>query len=110
MTKEDHIPLYEHMMALAIKAISISSFGDYFKSDKAVLDLRKNYDLVSGLTIITIVITLSSFGDYFKSDKAVLNLLKNYDLASGLAIITIVIKCILNYAKTMTWLVDWRLL
>ena len=47
VAKEEHIPLRQYMFALAIKSISRISFGDYFKDDQKILELNRNYDIVS---------------------------------------------------------------
>ncbi|XP_072027850.1 cytochrome P450 20A1-like [Amphiura filiformis] len=45
LPKDEHIPLQQYCTALVLKGITITSFGDYFKDDKACLSFRKNYDI-----------------------------------------------------------------
>ncbi|XP_077978629.1 cytochrome P450 20A1-like isoform X2 [Glandiceps talaboti] len=42
---EEHIPLCQYMVALALKALLRSLFGKYFYDDRAVLELKKNFDV-----------------------------------------------------------------
>ena len=35
------------MLAVAIKSIMLTSFGDYFKSDKQIINFERDYDIVS---------------------------------------------------------------
>ncbi|XP_033112330.1 cytochrome P450 20A1-like isoform X2 [Anneissia japonica] len=41
----EHIPVCQYMMALALKGITQTSFGDYFKDDEKAFEFRKHYDL-----------------------------------------------------------------
>ncbi|CAH1238385.1 CYP20A1 [Branchiostoma lanceolatum] len=45
MKGEQHIPLHAHMIGLAMKAITRSSFGDSFKDEKECLPFGRNYDI-----------------------------------------------------------------
>ena len=47
MATDEHIPVRQHMLAVALKSITRSSFGDYFDSDKKILEFGKLYDAVS---------------------------------------------------------------
>ena len=47
LPKDEHISLHQYSMALVLKGITRTSFGEYFKDDKATLAFRKNYDIVS---------------------------------------------------------------
>eukprot|EP00795_Rhopilema_esculentum_P014320 gene14320-5359_t len=42
---EEHIPFREYMLAVAIKSIMLTSFGDYFKSDKQIINFERVYDI-----------------------------------------------------------------
>ena len=44
---EEHVPLHEYMMALAIKMISKTQLGAYFKNDDNVRIFHKHYIQVS---------------------------------------------------------------
>ena len=51
VAKEEHIPLRQHMMAAALKSIVRTSFGeDYMTSNKEILQIEKDYDLVRNST------------------------------------------------------------
>ena len=50
MATNEHIPLRQDMLAISLKAITRSSFGDYFDSDEKILEFRKLYDDVSSET------------------------------------------------------------
>ena len=43
MSVDEHIPLHEYMMALAIKMISKTQLGAFFKSDENVRTFHKHY-------------------------------------------------------------------
>ncbi|XP_074651850.1 cytochrome P450 20A1-like [Tubulanus polymorphus] len=45
MVDDQHIPVRNHMTALALKSIAKGSFGDYFNDDKAIMTFRKCYDI-----------------------------------------------------------------
>ena len=47
IAKDEHIPLRQHMLAVALKSITRSSFGDYFDSDEKTFEFEKLYDAVS---------------------------------------------------------------
>ena len=47
MVNEEHIPLSQHLQALALKVFIVTVFGDYFKDDKDIIELRRNFDIVS---------------------------------------------------------------
>lgn len=44
---EEHIPLAEHAYDTVMKALTRYAFGDFFKSDEALNQFRKDYDHVS---------------------------------------------------------------
>ncbi|XP_074654338.1 cytochrome P450 20A1-like isoform X2 [Tubulanus polymorphus] len=46
LTNDQHIPLRNHMTALALKSITKGSFGDYFNDDEAIKAFGKCYDIV----------------------------------------------------------------
>ncbi|XP_071966177.1 cytochrome P450 20A1-like [Antedon mediterranea] len=45
LPKNEHIPIHQYMMALSLKGITQTSFGDYFKDDKRAFEFKKHYDL-----------------------------------------------------------------
>ena len=47
LVKEEHIPLGQYMFAFSIKAAILSFLGGKLKDDKAILAIKRNYDLVS---------------------------------------------------------------
>lgn len=49
----DHIPLCQNTLALTIKGLSQTSFGDFFKDDDKCHLLRHNYEIVSIVITIT---------------------------------------------------------
>lgn len=45
--KEDHVPLRQYMMALALKSIVWTSFGEnYMTSNNEILQIENDYDTV----------------------------------------------------------------
>ena len=44
---KEHILARQYMLAAALKAIMLTSFGDYFKSDKQIIEFEEAYDVVS---------------------------------------------------------------
>lgn len=49
---EEMIPLRQHMLAVALKSIIKTSFGDdYFKTNKEILEFESAYDVVCLKTI-----------------------------------------------------------
>ena len=46
-TSKEHILARQYMLAAALKAIMLTSFGDYFKSDKQIIEFEDAYDVVS---------------------------------------------------------------
>lgn len=49
LPEKDHIPLCQNTLALTVKGLSQTSFGDYFKDDEKCHLLRRNYEIVSSL-------------------------------------------------------------
>ena len=52
MPADEHIPLHAYMMALAIKLITTTQFGAYFKKDSAIKSFHLAYEEVSFLKMI----------------------------------------------------------
>ena len=47
VAREDHVPLRQYMMALALKSIVWTSFGEnYMTSNKEILQIENDYDTV----------------------------------------------------------------
>lgn len=42
----EHVPLHDYMMALAVKMLTCSHFGSFFRHDKATMDFHHLYELV----------------------------------------------------------------
>ncbi len=47
LPKGEHIPLRQHMLAVALKSMMCSAFGLKMNSTKDILEFEKGYDLVS---------------------------------------------------------------
>lgn len=45
--EDEHVPAREYMLAMVLKAIMLTSFGDFFKSHKQIVEFEKAYDIVS---------------------------------------------------------------
>ena len=43
---DEHIPLSQFMVAMSIKAVAISTFGEIMKDEKEIMKLRKAYEIV----------------------------------------------------------------
>ena len=46
-SSKEHILVRQYMLAGALKAIMQTSFGEYFKSDKQIVEFEDAYDIVS---------------------------------------------------------------
>ena len=54
--KDEHIPLRQYMLMIALKALVHTSFGvDYFK-DKDILQIEEAYDIVSFVEIMYFIL------------------------------------------------------
>ena len=47
MTGEEHIPLSQHGSAVALRALTRFTLGDYFKQDQSLFEFRRDFDIVS---------------------------------------------------------------
>ncbi|XP_070565035.1 cytochrome P450 20A1-like [Ptychodera flava] len=45
LAKDEHIPLCQYMTALALKSLLKTAFGDYFNDPRAILELKKNFNI-----------------------------------------------------------------
>ena len=55
--KDEHIPLRQYMLMIALKSIVKTSFGsDYFKTNKDILQIEEAYDTVSFVAIIYFIL------------------------------------------------------
>lgn len=58
--RDEHIPLRQHMMAVALKSIIRTSFGeDYFKTNKEILELEKAYEVVIMLLLMIMIVPVT---------------------------------------------------
>lgn len=71
LPKEEMIPLRQHMLAVALKSIIKTSFGDdYFKTNKEILEFENSYDTVC-LNFIFLTMCVNFFSlDTFYSIEA----------------------------------------